>query len=136
MYRVSFLGFFVIELLVSLGFILVFGLSSFLILVILSLFIGIFLLAIFWKNMLEFRLLALGELFSNFSYVISAFLFIVPGVLSTFLATCILIFALVFRKKGQEKGFYKSYRQENNFYKSKDYDEEIIDVEIVEDSKR
>lgn len=136
MYRVSFLGFFVIELLVSLGFILVFGLSSFLILVILSLFIGIFLLAIFWKNMLEFRLLALGELFSNFSYVIAAFLFIVPGVLSTFLATCILIFALVFRKKGQEKGFYKSYRQENNFYKSKDYDEEIIDVEIVEDSKR
>lgn len=136
MYRVSFLGFFVVELLVSLGFILVFGLSSFLILVILSLFIGIFLLAIFWKNMLEFRLLALGELFSNFSYVISAFLFIVPGVLSTFLATCILIFALVFRKKKDEKSFYKSYRQENNFYKSKDYDEEIIDVEIVEDSKR
>lgn len=115
-----------IELLASLCFILVFGLSTFLILVILSIFVGILLLAIFWKNMLEFQLLAPRELFANFSYVIAAFLFIVPGILSTFFAVCILVFALVFRNK----------KQENNFYESKDYDDEIIDVEIIEDSKR
>ena len=104
----------------------IFGLSSFVLFVVLSFFLGIVLLAIFWKNMLEFQLLALRELFANFSYVIAAFLLMVPGVLSSFLATCILIFALVFRRKKVVK----------NRYEGAEYEEEIIDVEIVEDKKR
>ena len=108
------------------AFIFIFGLSSFVLFVVLSFFLGIVLLAIFWKNMLEFQLLALRELFANFSYVIAAFLLMVPGVLSSFLAICILIFALVFRRKKVVK----------NRYEDTEYEEEIIDVEIVEDKKR
>lgn len=127
-YRVSLLPFIIFEVCLSALFIMFFGFGNFLIFLLLSVLIGIILLAIFWKNMLEFQFLAPKEMFAQFAYVICAFLFLIPGILSSVLGFLILIFALIFRGK---KTKAQNFKNEN----SRQYDEEFIDVEIIEDRK-
>ena len=87
-----------------------------------SIAFGVILLAIFWKNLLEFKLLSPKDMLMQFGFIICGFLFIIPGVLSSILAFFILIFCLVFRGKKP-----KPFKEEK--YKN----EEIIDVEIIKD---
>lgn len=147
-YRISLLPAFLCEFVISLGFILVFGFGNFLILLLASVALGVIVLGVFWKNMLEFQLLSPRQMLAQFGFVIAAFLLIIPGVLSSFLGVLILIFCLYMRvrAKRQQREFQRAffddtYQQNSNFnenksqkFRRKKYeDEEIIDVEIIKD---
>lgn len=112
-----------LELCASVLFIIAFGVGNFLAFLLLSMVLGAVLLAIFWKNMLEFQVLSPKQMLMQFSFVICAFLLIIPGVLSSVFGFLVLIFgfALNARRKKKTGG--------------KRAEEEIIDVEIIEDRK-
>lgn len=92
----------------------VFGLEILLLFFCVSAFFGFMLLALFWRNLLSFRLQNFKDLLNNFAFVFAGILFLIPGVLSSFCALLILIFAKFFKAKKPKK------------------DEEFIDVEIIE----
>ena len=147
-YRISLLPAILCEFFISLAFILAFGFGNFLILLLASVALGVVVLAVFWKNMLEFQLLSPKQMLAQFGFIIAAFLLIIPGVLSSFLGLLILIFCFYMRMKNKEtnKNFKKQFFDETyqkdsnfnekytqNFQKNKYMDEEIIDVEIIKD---
>ncbi|TKX29014.1 integral memnbrane protein [Campylobacter sp. MIT 12-5580] len=132
-YRFSIFPFVLLELLASVLFVFAFGFGNFLIFLLASVIVGVILLAVFWKNMLEFQLLRPKEMLAQFAYIIAAFLFIVPGVLSSCIAFFILIFALIFKGKKRQKQAFANFSREEKPSKSKVYDEEIIDVEIIKE---
>lgn len=115
----------IVELAFSALFIIAFDFGTFLIFTLLSMFGGVALLAVFWKNMLEFQMGSFKNMLTQFSFVIAGFLLLIPGVLSSLLGVLILIFALVFEGNLKRKKS-RSYQNEN---------EEIIDVEIIEERK-
>lgn len=88
--------------------------------------IGVVLLAIFWRNMLEFRLCSPLEMLKNFAFVISGFLFLVPGLLSSVCGLFVLVFGLVFGFSRQNAGKFTQNSPQND---------EIIDVEIIDEKK-
>lgn len=133
-YRISLLPFVLLELVASVLFVLGFGFGNFLIFLLVSVLIGVVLLGVFWKNMLEFQILAPKEMFAQFAYVIAAFLFIIPGILSSSFALFILVFALVFQGRKKPKSEEAEFEVNEGNFKQKDY-EEIIDVEIIEDKR-
>lgn len=112
------------EIVASLGFIALFGFGKFVLFLIICMLFGVVILAIFWKNVLEFRIGTAREMFANFAFVIAGFLLVCPGVLSSIFGAFVLIFGLVFNA---------GKRQKNNF--KTDENSEIIDVEIIEDKK-
>lgn len=132
-YRFSIFPFILLELLASVLFVFAFGFGNFLILLLISVIVGVILLAVFWKNMLEFQLLRPKEMLAQFAYIIAAFLFIVPGVLSSFLAFFILLFALVFKGKKTQDQSFASFSKEQKHAQNSTKDEEIIDVEIIKE---
>ncbi|MDL0101873.1 MULTISPECIES: integral memnbrane protein [Campylobacter] len=117
--------FLIIELIACAVFIIAFGFGNFLIFMLLSMIAGVVLLALFWKNMLNFQMGGLKDTLKQFAFVIAGFLFLIPGVLSSVFGILVLIFGLIFGVKAQTN-FYKKEQKHN---------EEIIDVEIIEDRK-
>ncbi|MDO4673755.1 FxsA family membrane protein [Campylobacter sp.] len=122
--RLSFLPLIVVEVAFSALFIIAFGFGNFLLFLLLSMLAGVALLALFWKNMLEFQMGSFKNMLTQFSFVIAGFLLLVPGVLSSLLGICVLVFALVFESTLKRK----TPRNQNE-------NEEIIDVEIIEDRR-
>ncbi|ENB4013986.1 integral memnbrane protein [Campylobacter upsaliensis] len=117
--------FLIIELIACAVFIITFGFGNFLIFMLLSMIAGVVLLALFWKNMLEFQMGDLKDTLKQFAFVIAGFLFLIPGVLSSVFGILVLVFGLIFGVKTQTN-FYKKEQKHN---------EEIIDVEIIEERK-
>ncbi|EAH6235772.1 integral memnbrane protein [Campylobacter upsaliensis] len=117
--------FLIIELIACAVFIITFGFGNFLIFMLLSMIAGVVLLALFWKNMLNFQMGGLKDTLKQFAFVIAGFLFLIPGVLSSVFGILVLIFGLIFGVKAQTN-FYKKEQKHN---------EEIIDVEIIEERK-
>ncbi|HEC1538500.1 TPA: integral memnbrane protein [Campylobacter upsaliensis] len=117
--------FLIIELIACAVFIITFGFGNFLIFMLLSMIAGVVLLALFWKNMLEFQMGGLKDTLKQFAFVIAGFLFLIPGVLSSVFGILVLVFGLIFGVKTQTN-FYKKEQKHN---------EEIIDVEIIEERK-
>lgn len=122
-YKFSFPPLILLEIIVSVVFLITFGFGNFFLFLMLSMLGGIILLAIFWKNVLAFEITTLKEMFMHFAFVIAGFLLIIPGVLSSILGVLTLIFALIISIKRPK---YAPKRQN---------DEEIIDVEIIEERK-
>ncbi len=126
-YKISLFPLVLLEIIASVAFVLAFGFGEFCFFLMFSMVGGVVLLAIFWKNMLDFRITTPKEMFMQFAFVIAGFLLIIPGVLSSVFGVLTLIFGLVITLK--RPTFDKSrpkQRYEN---------EEIIDVEIIEDKK-
>ncbi|EOE5701675.1 integral memnbrane protein [Campylobacter upsaliensis] len=117
--------FLIVELIACAVFIITFGFGNFLIFMLLSMIAGVVLLALFWKNMLEFQMGGLKDTLKQFAFVIAGFLFLIPGVLSSVFGILVLVFGLIFGVKTQTN-FYKKEQKHN---------EEIIDVEIIEERK-
>lgn len=122
-YSLYFPPFLIAEIIVSVVFVALFGFGTFFIFLLCSMLGGAVLLAIFWRNVLEFRVSSPSEMLSNFAFVIAGFLLVIPGVLSTICALFVLIFALVFGVRREK------------FTPRNDESGEIIDVEIIEDRK-
>lgn len=113
---------FLLEIAVSIFFILAFGFGNFLIFILMSVIFGVIILGIFWNNMLEFQVSDFKDMLKQFSFVVAGFLLIFPGVLTSFSGILVLIFALIIKIKP-----IKVKKNKDN--------EEIIDVEIIEDKK-
>lgn len=126
-YKISFAPLILLELIASMIFVLTFGFGNFCFFLLFSMVGGVVLLALFWKNMLEFRISTPKEMFTQFAFVIAGFLLIIPGVLSSILGILTLIFGLVFCLK--RPNFDKKHSKHNYD------DEEIIDVEIIEEKR-
>ena len=118
--------FFIAEIIACVLFILIFGFGNFLIFMLLSMIAGVVLLALFWRNMLNFQMGNLKDTLKQFAFVIAGFLFLIPGVLSSVFGILVLVFGLVFQT-GVQTNFHKKEKKENA--------EEIIDVEVIEDRK-
>ena len=125
-YTFSILPFILLEVLASVLFVMSCGFGNFLLVLFGSMLIGVVLLAIFWRNMLEFRLCSPLEMLKNFAFVISGFLFLVPGLLSSVCGLFVLVFGLVFGFSRQNAG---------KFTQSSPQNDEIIDVEIIDEKK-
>lgn len=121
-YTFSIFPFILLEVLASVLFVMSFGFGNFLLFLFGSMLIGVVLLAIFWRNMLEFRLCSPLEMLKNFAFVISGFLFLVPGLLSSVCGLFVLVFGFSRQNAGK---FTQSSRQ----------NDEIIDVEIIDEKK-
>lgn len=117
----SLMPLFLLEIAASVLFIIAFGLGNFLIFILMSVIFGVVLLVIFWNNMLEFQVRDFKSMLKQFSFVIAGFLLIFPGILTSIFGLMVLIFGLVLKTKPRKS------RKANN--------EEIIDVEIIEDTK-
>ncbi|MCW1360543.1 FxsA family protein [Campylobacter jejuni] len=126
-YSFSLVPLIVCEFVACVLFIIAFGFSNFLLFMLFSMIIGVILLAIFWKNMLDFQVLSVKEMLKQFSFVIAAFLLIVPGVLSSIFGFLVFLFALFFSTSKKSKEYFS--------HKFNHKDEEIIDVEIIEERK-
>ncbi|EAJ2271120.1 integral memnbrane protein [Campylobacter coli] len=126
-YKLSLSPLFLLELVASILFIVFFGLGNFLIFILASMIFGVILLGIFWKNMLEFRISGFKDMLTQFAFVMAAFLFIFPGIVTSIFGFFILCFGLIFNFA--KPRYKRNYRQNNTF------DEEIIDVEIIEERK-
>lgn len=125
-YTFSIFPFILLEVLASVLFVMSFGFGNFLLVLFGSMLIGVVLLAIFWRNMLEFRLCSPLEMLKNFAFVISGFLFLVPGLLSSVCGLFVLVFGLVFGFSRQNTGKFTQSSRQND---------EIIDVEIIDEKK-
>lgn len=123
-YKISFPPLILLEIIISVAFVLVFGFGNFCLFLLLSMLSGVVVLAIFWKNMLEFRISTFKEMFMNFAFIIAGFLLIIPGVLSSLLGFFTLIFGLII-----------SIKRSNSYSQQRQNNEEIIDVEIIEENK-
>lgn len=121
-YTFSIFPFILLEVLASVLFVMSFGFGNFVLFLFGSMLIGVILLAIFWRNMLEFKLCSPLEMLKNFAFVISGFLFLVPGLLSSVCGLFVLVFG--FSRQNTDK-FTQSSRQ----------NDEIIDVEIIDEKK-
>ncbi|EAJ2845392.1 integral memnbrane protein [Campylobacter coli] len=126
-YKLSLSPLFLLELVASILFIVFFGLGNFLIFILASMIFGVILLGIFWKNMLEFRISGFKDMLTQFAFVVAAFLFIFPGIVTSIFGFFVLCFGLVFNFA--KPRYKRNYRQNNTS------DEEIIDVEIIEERK-
>ncbi|EAH6675213.1 integral memnbrane protein [Campylobacter coli] len=126
-YKLSLSPLFLLELVASILFIVFFGLGNFLIFILASMIFGVILLGIFWKNMLEFRISGFKDMLTQFAFVMAAFLFIFPGIVTSIFGFFILCFGLIFNFA--KPRYKRNYRQNNTS------DEEIIDVEIIEERK-
>lgn len=126
-YKLSLSPLFLLELVASILFIVFFGLGNFLIFILASMIFGVILLGIFWKNMLEFRISGFKDMLTQFAFVMAAFLFIFPGIITSIFGFFVLCFGLIFN-------FAKS-RYKRNYRQNNTSDEEIIDVEIIEERK-
>ncbi|MGI7616388.1 integral memnbrane protein [Campylobacter coli] len=126
-YKLSLSPLFLLELVASILFIVFFGLGNFLIFILASMIFGVILLGIFWKNMLEFRISGFKDMLSQFAFVMAAFLFIFPGIVTSIFGFFVLCFGLIFNFA--KPRYKRNYRQNNTS------DEEIIDVEIIEERK-
>ncbi|EKL3102027.1 integral memnbrane protein [Campylobacter coli] len=126
-YKLSLSPLFLLELVVSILFIVFFGLGNFLIFILASMIFGVILLGIFWKNMLEFRISGFKDMLTQFAFVMAAFLFIFPGIITSIFGFFVLCFGLIFNFA--KPRYKRNYRQNNTS------DEEIIDVEIIEERK-
>ncbi|MEE6534240.1 integral memnbrane protein, partial [Campylobacter coli] len=100
---------------------------NFLIFILASMIFGVILLGIFWKNMLEFRISGFKDMLTQFAFVMAAFLFIFPGIVTSIFGFFVLCFGLIFNFA--KPRYKRNYRQNNTS------DEEIIDVEIIEERK-
>ncbi len=127
MNKLSLSPLFLLEIIVSILFIVFFGFGNFLIFILLSMLFGAVLLGIFWKNMLEFRMSGLKDMLTQFSFVIAGFLFIFPGVITSFFGLLVFCFGLVFKLTRTK---YENKHRQNEYHS-----EEIIDVEIIEERK-
>ncbi|BEK50060.1 integral memnbrane protein [Campylobacter coli] len=126
-YKLSLSPLFLLELVASILFIVFFGLGNFLIFILASMIFGVILLGIFWKNMLEFRISDFKDMLTQFAFVMAAFLFIFPGIVTSIFGFFVLCFGLIFNFA--KPRYKRNYRQNNTS------DEEIIDVEIIEERK-
>ncbi|ECO2750078.1 integral memnbrane protein [Campylobacter coli] len=126
-YKLSLSPLFLLELVASILFIVFFGLGNFLIFILASMIFGVILLGIFWKNMLEFRISGFKDMLTQFAFVMVAFLFIFPGIVTSIFGFFVLCFGLIFNFA--KPRYKRNYRQNNTS------DEEIIDVEIIEERK-
>ncbi|AHK76442.1 integral memnbrane protein [Campylobacter coli] len=126
-YKLSLSPLFLLELVASILFIVFFGLGNFLIFILASMIFGVILLGIFWKNMLEFRISGFKDMLTQFAFVMAAFLFIFPGIITSIFGFFVLCFGLIFNFA--KPRYKRNYRQNNTS------DEEIIDVEIIEERK-
>ncbi|EAK6997454.1 integral memnbrane protein [Campylobacter coli] len=126
-YKLSLSPLFLLELAASILFIVFFGLGNFLIFILASMIFGVILLGIFWKNMLEFRISGFKDMLTQFAFVMAAFLFIFPGIVTSIFGFFVLCFGLIFNFA--KPRYKRNYRQNNTS------DEEIIDVEIIEERK-
>ncbi|EAJ2046038.1 integral memnbrane protein [Campylobacter coli] len=126
-YKLSLSPLFLLELVASILFIVFFGLGNFLIFILASMIFGVILLGIFWKNMLEFRISGFKDMLTQFAFVMAAFLFIFPGIITSIFGFFVLCFGLIFNFA--KPRYKRNYRQNNTS------NEEIIDVEIIEDRK-
>lgn len=126
-YKLSLSPLFLLELVASILFIVFFGLGNFLIFILASMIFGVILLGIFWKNMLEFRISGFKDMLTQFAFVMAAFLFIFPGIITSIFGFFVLCFGLIFNFA--KPRYKRNYRQKNTS------DEEIIDVEIIEEKK-
>ena len=126
-YKLSLSPLFLLELVASILFIVFFGLRNFLIFILASMIFGVILLGIFWKNMLEFRISGFKDMLTQFAFVMAAFLFIFPGIVTSIFGFFVLCFGLIFNFA--KPRYKRNYRQNNTS------DEEIIDVEIIEERK-
>ncbi|EKM1491659.1 integral memnbrane protein [Campylobacter coli] len=126
-YKLSLSPLFLLELVASILFIIFFGLGNFLIFILASMIFGVILLGIFWKNMLEFRISGFKDMLTQFAFVMAAFLFIFPGIVTSIFGFFVLCFGLIFNFA--KPRYKRNYRQNNTS------DEEIIDVEIIEERK-
>ncbi|AGV10285.1 integral memnbrane protein [Campylobacter coli] len=126
-YKLSLSPLFLLELVASILFIVFFGLGNFLIFILASMIFGVILLGIFWKNMLEFRISGFKDMLTQFAFVMAAFLFIFPGIVTSIFGFFVLCFGLIFNFA--KPRYKRNYRQNNTS------DEEIIDVEIIEERK-
>lgn len=126
-YKLSLSPLFLLELVAGILFIVFFGLGNFLIFILASMIFGVILLGIFWKNMLEFRISGFKDMLTQFAFVMAAFLFIFPGIVTSIFGFFVLCFGLIFNFA--KPRYKRNYRQNNTS------DEEIIDVEIIEERK-
>ncbi|HED7327704.1 TPA: integral memnbrane protein [Campylobacter coli] len=126
-YKLSLSPLFLLELVASILFIVFFGLGNFLIFILASMIFGVILLGIFWKNMLEFRISGFKDMLTQFAFVMAAFLFIFPGIVTSIFGFFVLCFGLIFNFA--KPRYKRNYRQNNTS------DEEIIDIEIIEERK-
>ncbi len=126
-YKLSLSPLFLLELVASILFIVFFGLGNFLIFILASMIFGVILLGIFWKNMLEFRISDFKNMLTQFAFIMAAFLFIFPGIVTSIFGFFVLCFGLIFNFT--KPRYKRNYRQNNTS------DEEIIDVEIIEEKK-
>ena len=126
-YKLSLSPLFLLELVASILFIVFFGLGNFLIFILASMIFGVILLGIFWKNILEFRISGFKDMLTQFAFVMAAFLFIFPGIVTSIFGFFVLCFGLIFNFA--KPRYKRNYRQNNTS------DEEIIDVEIIEERK-
>ncbi|ECL0431622.1 integral memnbrane protein [Campylobacter coli] len=126
-YKLSLSPLFLLELVASILFIVFFGLGNFLIFILASMIFGVIFLGIFWKNMLEFRISGFKDMLTQFAFVMAAFLFIFPGIVTSIFGFFVLCFGLIFNFA--KPRYKRNYRQNNTS------DEEIIDVEIIEERK-
>lgn len=126
-YKLSLSPLFLLELVASILFIIFFGLGNFLIFILASMIFGVILLGIFWKNMLEFRISDFKNMLTQFAFIMAAFLFIFPGIVTSIFGFFVLCFGLIFNFAKPK--YKRNYRQNNTS------DEEIIDVEIIEEKK-
>ncbi|EAI3389310.1 TPA: integral memnbrane protein [Campylobacter coli] len=126
-YKLSLSPLFLLELVASILFIVFFGLGNFLIFILASMIFGVILLGIFWKNMLEFRISDFKNMLTQFAFIMAAFLFIFPGIVTSIFGFFVLCFGLIFNFA--KPRYKRNYRQNNTS------DEEIIDVEIIEEKK-
>ncbi|ECQ5314931.1 integral memnbrane protein [Campylobacter coli] len=126
-YKLSLSPLFLLELVASILFIVFFGFGNFLIFILASMIFGVILLGIFWKNMLEFRISGFKDMLTQFAFVMAAFLFIFPGIVTSIFGFFVLCFGLIFNFA--KPRYKRNYRQNNTS------DEEIIDVEIIEERK-
>ncbi|MBM0637626.1 FxsA family protein [Campylobacter sp. VicNov18] len=125
-YKLNLSPLIVLEIVLSVLFIVFFGLGNFLLFMLFSLIFGIVLLAIFWKNILEFQITDLKHMLTQFTFVIAGFLLIFPGIFTSVLGILVFVFGLSLKLMTKSKSKPTHHANSN---------EEIIDVEIIEDRK-
>lgn len=128
-FKLSLTPLILLEIFFTILFIIVFGLGNFLAFVLISMVCGIVILGIFWRNLLEFHIDGFKNMFIQFSFVISGFLLIFPGILSSILGILIFIFGILLKISFNTSSFKTTKTKQNS------YNDDIIDVEIIEDKK-
>ncbi|WP_139453684.1 FxsA family protein [Campylobacter armoricus] len=121
--------FLILELIFSIIFIATFGFLNFFMIVFVSMFLGAIFLAKTWTNIITMQNTNMNffSMIKLFSLTIVGILFLIPGILSTFLGVLLFVFMVVLKIFVNQKG--KTAYQKNN-------EDEIIDVEIIQENKK